>query len=151
MAVLELDEELPGVTLESRAFGPGQAAVLTLVQTTAPATAVSTSSLGRVARVTAYTAEARLTSAAQLGPRPDYPVLKPALYNLTGPPRSFGGAILCFVGPPFRTIEWRMVQGFGTLTPFTTHTDELGRATCRFDCGSVASRHRVIVGVAYVP
>jgi hypothetical protein len=44
-----------------------------------------------------------------------------------------------------------MVQGTGTLTPFTTFTDELGRASCRFDPGYHPVRTVVVVGVAYVP
>lgn len=75
----------------------------------------------------------------------------PRLYNLTGPARAFGGAILCFVGPPWKTVEWRMVQGNGTLTPFMGHTDQDGRAACRFDAGPVSTKGRVVVAVVYVP
>jgi len=72
-----------------------------------------------------------------------------ALYNLTGPVRQFSGAILCFVGPPLKSLDWRILQGHGTLTPYTSHTDELGRCSCRFDSAGIIER--VIVGVAYVP
>ena len=70
------------------------------------------------------------------------------VYNLTGPVRQFSGAILCFVGPPWKSVEWRILQGHGTLTPYTTFTDALGRCSCRFDAAGIVER--VVVGVAYV-
>ena len=72
-----------------------------------------------------------------------------ALYNLTGKVRDSGGAILCFVGPPHKSVDWRLLQGHGTLTPFTTFTDALGRCSCRFDAAGFVER--VVVGAAYVP
>lgn len=72
-----------------------------------------------------------------------------ALYNLTGQIRQFGGAIICFVGPPERSVDWRIVEGTGTLTPFTTVTDAYGRASARFD--AIGFMGRVVIGVAFVP
>jgi hypothetical protein len=148
MAVLELDEELGAVTLSSTVSGPNRA---NLALTLAPVSVASQAVPGRVLRTSLGTEEAHLRSQATLGERPEHPVLPPTLHNLTGPVRSSGGAILCFVGPPWKTVEWRMIQGVGTLTPFTTYTDELGRASCRFDCGPVSTRTKVVIGVAYVP
>lgn len=71
------------------------------------------------------------------------------LYNLTGPIRGSGGAIICFVGPPHKAIDWRMVQGLGTLTPYTLFTNEHGQCSCRFDSSGIPGR--VIIGAAYVP
>ena len=73
----------------------------------------------------------------------------PRIYNLTGKVRQFGGAILCFVGPPWKSIDWRIIEGHGTLTPYATFTDALGRCTCRFDSSGIVER--VVVGAAYVP
>jgi hypothetical protein len=72
-----------------------------------------------------------------------------AVYNLTGKVRDMGGAILCFVGPPNKSLDWRILEGHGTLTPFTTYTDALGRGSCRYD--AVGFAEYVVVGVAYVP
>ena len=71
------------------------------------------------------------------------------IFNLTGPVRDTGGAILCFIGPPNKSVSWRLLQGFGTLRPFTDFTDELGRCSCRFDAGGITGT--VIIGAAYVP
>ena len=70
------------------------------------------------------------------------------LYNLTGKIHANGGAILCFVGPPFRTVEWKIVSGAGTVTPFTLYTDAQGRASARFEA---AIPGPVVVGVTWIP
>lgn len=124
---------------------------LVLNQMTDPVALVSTATLGRVVNGSITLGEATLVATTTLGSRPDVIVLSPKLYNLTGPVRDSGGAILCFQGPPWKTVEWRMVQGTGTLTPFTSYTDELGRASCRFDPGYHGYHTTVVVGVAYVP
>lgn len=69
--------------------------------------------------------------------------------NVTGPVRQFGGAILCFLGPPRKSIQWNILQGVGTLTPFTTRTDDYGRCSARFDSGGLVET--VIIGVTWVP
>jgi len=148
MAVLELDLTLDDVVLQSAILGPR---TLKLIQTLDPTVVAATAKVGRVANATLWLGEARTTSLVTLGEKPWPPVQAPALYNLTGPVRDSGGAILCFVGPPWKTVEWRMIQGVGTLTPYTTYTDAFGRASCRFDCGYVPRKSRVIVGVAYIP
>ena len=122
---------------------------LSFTQTTDPATMSSTAILGRVLRATNFTAEAKLVSHVTLGEAPFPPREKTAIYNLTGVVRQTGGAILCFIGPPWKTVQWRMVKGHGTLTPFTTFTDELGRCSCRYDAGGIVES--VIIGAAYVP
>ena len=75
--------------------------------------------------------------------------MTPKIYNLTGPVRQFSGAILCFVGPPWKSVEWRLIEGHGTLTPYTSFTDAGGRCSCRFDASGIVER--VLVAVAYVP
>ena len=72
------------------------------------------------------------------------------LHNLTGKVREGGGALLCFIGPPNRSVEWRILEGEerGELTPFTTYTDGLGRASARLEAGV---KGRIVVGVAWVP
>jgi hypothetical protein len=109
----------------------------------------TTVELGRVASAHLTTAEAQTTVLVELGDPPVLLVLPPRIYNLTGRVRQTSGAILCFVGPPRRSVEWRMLSGMGTLTPFTTYTDDLGRASCRFDAAGIVGP--VVVGVAYVP
>jgi hypothetical protein len=89
-----------------------------------------------------------VTSAAVLGVAPPRPPTS-RIYNLTGEIRDNGGAILCFTGLPNRSVEWRIVEGLGTITPFTTYTDALGRSSARFDASGFAGR--VVIGVAYVP
>lgn len=72
-----------------------------------------------------------------------------AIYNLTGAIRDNGGAILCFVGPPHRSVEWRVLEGAAvSLFPFTTYTDETGRASCRLE--AIGFGGSVRIGVAYV-
>jgi len=73
----------------------------------------------------------------------------PRIYNVTGPVRATGGTILCFIGPPNKSIDWRILQGHGTLTPFTTFTDEQGRCSCRFDAAGITGK--VVIGAAWVP
>lgn len=58
---------------------------------------------------------------------------KAAIYSLTGAVRANGTAIFCFVGPPDRTVEWWVKSGSGVLYPYKDYTDELGRASCRYD------------------
>lgn len=147
-AILELDLTLDGVTLQAQILKPR---TLSLVQNLDAVVVDATAKVGRVANATIWLGEARTTSLVTLGEKPWPPIQLPALYNLTGLVRDSGGAILCFVGPPWKTVEWRMIQGEGTLTPYTTYTDALGRASCRFDCGYVPRKSRVIVGVAYIP
>jgi len=74
---------------------------------------------------------------------------QPVIRNLTGSVRQFGGAILCFQGPPNKSVDWRILEGHGTLTPFTTFTDALGRCSCRYEAAGFVEH--VVVGVAYVP
>lgn len=148
MANASLTQTLDEVALTGVAWGPDNAALNVPLS---PVTISAASIRGRIVATTAYLAGATLSSQATLGTRPDVVVLPARLYNLTGLVRDSGGAILCFQGPPWKSVEWRMVQGQGTLTPFTTYTDELGRASCRFDCGYVGTITRVVVGVAYVP
>ena len=92
----------------------------------------------------------RVTVAAQLtlGTAPPLPAIS-RIHNLTGKVHDNGGAILCFTGWPNRTVKWSILEGLGTLTPFTTYTDTLGRASARFDAAGVTGR--VVVAVAYVP
>lgn len=140
-----LTQTLANVAIDARVYGPNN---VQFDQTLDPTVLASTSILGRVFAVSLPLGEAKLASQLSLGVAPEHPVVGARLYNLTGPVREFGGAILCFVGPPWKTVEWRMVQGEGTLTPFTTYTDELGRASCRLD---VTVKAHIVVGVAYVP
>ena len=96
------------------------------------------------------TADARLRFTVTLGEVPSKVHYgEPKLYNLTGPVHALGGAILCFVGPPNKSVDWRLISGDAILTPYTTATDPLGRASCRLDAVGITGR--VIVGVAYVP
>lgn len=146
--VLSLTQTLPETALDASALGPRQLNVtLTLDATVASGAA----NLGRVTNAKNWLGEAKASASVTLGPPPAVPILPPRIYNLTGPVRDSGGAILCFIGPPWKTVEWRILEGTGTLTPFTTYTDELGRASCRFDAGYHGHRTRVVVGVAYVP
>lgn len=140
--------ETCGVTLVATALNASR---LELFQTLPSVSLTTTAMAGRVLVVKTRTGEARLTFTATLGTEPEHPVLKARLYNLTGPPRDSGGAIICFVGPPGKTVEWRMVQGEGTLTPFQTYTDELGRASCRLDVGYYAKKTVIVVGAAFIP
>lgn len=143
---LALDMACESVSLSTTAAGDRQ---LALTQTCDPTTVSSTASLGRAIRATNATAEAKLVSHVTLGEAPFPPRELPKLYNLTGAVRQTGGAIICFVGPPWKTIQWRMVKGHGTLTPYTTFTDALGRCSCRYDAGGLVES--VIIGAAYVP
>jgi len=120
-------------------------------QTCAPVGLTFTAGLGRVFKFDSSTAEARLTSWVEVGDPPLRPPRKPGLYNLTGRVLDSGGAILSFIGPPWRSVEWRIISGTGTLTPFTAYTDALGRSSCRFDAGWHGHKVVVVVGVAYVP
>ncbi len=72
-----------------------------------------------------------------------------ALYNLTGRVLDNGGAIIVFVGPANRTIDWRLLEGNGTLTPITTFTDALGRCSARYDAAGFTET--VLIGAAFVP
>lgn len=119
-----------------------------LVQTLDPVTLEADGSTGLVANFHRQLGKAVLTSDVTLGER-DYSLVNPGLYNLTGQVRDSGGAILCFVGPPNRSLDWRLLEGVGTLTPFTTYTDATGRASCRFDAAGITGH--VVIGVAYVP
>ena len=71
------------------------------------------------------------------------------IINLTGKILEDGSAILCFQGPANRAVDWRILSGTGTLTPFTLFTDAYGRASCKFDAGGIPGA--VVVGVAHVP
>jgi hypothetical protein len=106
---------------------------------------------GRVMQVESGTAEAKLVATVELGEPPEHPefLARPKIYNLTGQVRDSGGAILCFVGPPWKTIEWRVLEGHGTVTPFTTFTDKLGRCSCRYDAAGFVEH--VVIGAVYVP
>lgn len=75
--------------------------------------------------------------------------MPPKLYNLTGKIRDNGGAILCFMGPPHKSVQWHILEGLGHLTPFTSYTDKLGRCSARFDAMGVTGR--VMIGVVWVP
>jgi hypothetical protein len=72
-----------------------------------------------------------------------------ALYNMTGRVRENSGAIISFVGLANKAVEWRIVEGEGTLTPYTTYSDALGRCYCRYDPAGFIGR--VVIGAAYVP
>jgi hypothetical protein len=119
-------------------------------QTCDPVGLVMTSIRGHAVKFEAATAQAYLTAHVALGvPPPAAYTYTPRIYNVTGPVRQTSGAILCFIGPPNKSVDWRILQGDGTLTPFTTFTDAEGRCSCRFD--SAGAVERVIIGAAYVP
>ena len=102
------------------------------------------------ARVNLGTAQAVMHALVHGGELP--PIVQrqgPRIYNVTGPVRASGGTILCFVGPPHKSVAWRILQGVGTLTPFTTFTDEQGRCSCRFDAAVITGT--VVIGAAWVP
>jgi hypothetical protein len=143
-----LDQTLGSVTLDAQALNTNN---LSVDQTLQSVALTATGILGRVLTVKDYLGEAKLDAQIALGDKPAVITGPPRIYNLTGPVRDSGGAILCFVGPPWKTVEWRMVQGTGTLTPFTTFTDARGQASCRFDAGYHPKKTLVVVGVAYVP
>lgn len=145
-----LDGTTADATLQALAWGTENAAVLDLIVEDA----------GLAARVVPIrTAQMRLTTGAAIltstAHRGTAPVLPPQLtggaqiYNVTGPVHATGGTILCFIGPPDRSVEWRLLQGQGTLTPFTTFTDAQGRCSCRFDAAGITGR--VVIGAAWVP
>jgi hypothetical protein len=71
------------------------------------------------------------------------------LRNLTGAVRPTGGALLVFIGPPDRVVEWTIAMGSGTLTPYTSFTDGHGQALARFDASG--SPGLVRVRVTFVP
>lgn len=71
------------------------------------------------------------------------------LYNLTGRITNFGGAIICFIGPPHKSLEWRLLDGNGTITPFTTFTDALGRSACRYDPEGLSGH--AVIAAAFIP
>ena len=146
MADIELLQTLDDATLVAVAVRNRH---LSLVQTLASVSLVGTMQAGRAVAVAFATGEAKLVATITLGDRPTPIILSPRIYNLTGQIRSNGGAILCFVGPAHRSIDWRLLQGHGTLTPYTTFTNELGQCSCRYDAGGFAEH--VIVGAAYVP
>lgn len=145
---LAMDFPLDGMLVSANAADDCR---LHLTQTLAPMSLFMTSMPGRVFAFDLNLEEAKPTAQITLGDEPEHPVLPAQLFNLTGPVRESGGAILCFVGPPWKTVEWRMVQGTGTLTPYTTYTDEYGRASCRLDVGYYNRKTTIVVGVAYVP
>lgn len=58
---------------------------------------------------------------------------KAAIYALTGAVRANGCTIFCFVGPPDRSVEWRVLAGSGWLYPYQDYTDEWGRASCKYE------------------
>ena len=146
MADLDLTQTFDDVILDARIVGDRY---VSLIQTFAPVTLVATMQAGRAVAFASATAEAKLVATITLGDRPSPIILSPRIYNLTGQIRQTSGAILCFVGPAHRSIDWRLLQGHGTLTPFASFTDELGRCSCRYDAGGFVER--VVVGAAYVP
>lgn len=73
----------------------------------------------------------------------------PMIQNLGGTLRQGGSTILCFLGPADRAVEWQVLQGLGTLTPFTKMTDAYGRASCKFQAGMLVEM--VKIGVTFVP
>lgn len=87
--------------------------------------------------------DAVLTSLAEVG------ISGGTIYNVTGPVRQDGGAILCFVGPPHKSVVWTVLHGSGTITPVTTYTDARGRCSARFDAGAFVEN--VTIGVIWVP
>lgn len=148
MADAILNQTLDDATLFAAIFSTSRSAVVnqTLADVQLQAMAFQTNR----ASVVQSTADAQLSAFAISGQGdPDRPIQIPRIYNLTGRVRDSGGAILCFIGPPFRTVDWRMEQGHGTLTPYAKSTDALGRCSCRFD--AVGFVERVIIGAAYVP
>jgi hypothetical protein len=75
-------------------------------------------------------------------------VVTPQIFNITGQMLDNGGCILCFIGEPHKTIDWRLLEGHATLTPFTTFTDKLGRCSCRVDAQGFVET--LVIGAAYV-
>lgn len=141
-----LNQILPDVTVASFME---HATTANLVQTLDDVTVVSTAFRPITATLSWMIGLPTLVAIAELGDEPTLPAGGPRIYNLTGQVRDSGGAILCFVGPPNRTIDWRLLEGHGTLTPFTTFTDKLGRCSCRYDAAGFVER--VVIGAAYVP
>jgi len=144
---LALPATLDGITFVAQAVGWRYVA---FNQTCDPVGLVMTSIRGHAVKFEAATAQAHMTAHVGLGePPPAVETNIPRIYNVTGQVRQTGGAILCFVGPPNKSIDWRILQGDGTLTPYTSFTDAEGRCSCRFD--SAGRVERVVIGAAYVP
>jgi hypothetical protein len=144
---LALTATLDNITFVAQAVGWRYVA---FNQTCDPVGLVMTSIRGHAVKFEAATASAKMTAHVGLGtpPPPVYTYI-PRIYNVTGQVRQTSGAILCFVGPPNKSVDWRILQGDGTLTPFSTFTDAQGRCSCRFD--SAGAVGRVVIGAAYVP
>lgn len=153
MPELELTQTLDDATLFASIFGISRSAVVDQTLDNVGLTAVAFQT--NQARVDQHTAEVRLSAhlVADLPPgtpgAPGTPFIEERIYNLTGTVTDRGGAILVFTGPIFKSVEWRLISGHGTLTPFTTFTDEKGQCSCRFDAAGFVEQ--VIVGVAFVP
>lgn len=68
------------------------------------------------------------------------------VFVMTGDVRQFGSAIICFLGPPYRVIEWSIVEGAGMLVPYTPDvTDQWGRGFCLYHAGNYQGKVRVQV------
>lgn len=63
-----------------------------------------------------------------------------AIYVLTGPARANGCTVFCFVGPPDRVVEWRVLSGSGLLTPYQEYTDTWGRASCKYEANGYSGQ-----------
>jgi hypothetical protein len=72
---------------------------------------------------------------------------KARIASLTGEVRAGGSALLAFLGPPDRSIEWSIVEGGGQLLPITDYTDQYGRASCMYDTGGFVGD--VVIQVEY--
>lgn len=143
-----LDLTLAPATVQSVVWGTEYPAVLDVVLEDASLVARVFHTLS--ARMTLSPTAATLVARLHGGVVPPSPLPHgPRIYNVTGPVRASGGTILCFIGPPLKSISWRLVQGVGTLTPFTTFTDAQGRCSCRFDAAGLTGR--VVIGAAWVP
>lgn len=73
----------------------------------------------------------------------------PSLTLYTGQPRANGGTLVVFRGIPYRSLEWEIVSGSGTLLPLSNATDFSGFAYCRYNPGAFVGV--VEIGAIYVP
>lgn len=60
--------------------------------------------------------------------------------------RVGGGTMFVFTGPPNVGVAWTL-DGPGTLTPVTSHTDGAGIASARWDAGGAVAGATVTVTV----
>lgn len=67
--------------------------------------------------------------------------------SITGKVRAGGSAILAFLGPPDRSVEWGLSEGGGLLLPITDYTDQYGRAMAKYDTGGFEGD--VVIQVEY--